>query len=344
MAAPGFLVVARGWNDPSGRAADLRDSSDVGPVANSYGGTTMSTAAYLRAQRDLFRAYDVDAEVLRVHAPVISGTVQVLAAGDGPPLVLVIGAGVPAAMWVPLMARLDGFRSYAVDLPGQGGSDRAEVTTAGIRSLMTDLLDQVMAGLDLPRAGLVAQSMGGLLSIWLAQRRPERVTSLSLVGCPALLPGTFAPVPVRLMATPGLGRLIGLVDRPSPRQVVRFGAIAGEDFSTHPELARVVLELERLPHFADDLRRLLRACLTFRRPRPEVALTDQDLAELTVPVQLVWGDRDPFGSPAAGRRAAEVIPGGRYDEVAGGHAPWLDSAEQVAALVRRFAVETERAT
>ena len=304
----------------------------------------MSTAPYLHAQQDLFTAYGVDAQVLRVDAPVISGTVQVLATGDGPPLLLVIGAGVPAAMWVPLMARLDGFRSYAVDLPGQGGSDRAEVTTAGIRSLMTNLLDDVMTGLDLPHAGLVAQSMGGLISIWMAQQRPERVSSLSLVGCPALLPGTFAPVPVRLMATPGLGRLIGLVDRPSPRQVESFGAGAGEDLSTRPELARVMLELERLPHSATDLRRLLRACLTFRRPRPEVALTEQDLAELTVPVQLVWGDRDPFGPASAGRRAAEVIPGARFDEVPGGHAPWLDSSEQVAELVRRLAAETERAT
>ena len=209
---------------------------------------------------------------------------------------------------------------------------------------MTHLLDEVMTGLDLPRAGLVAQSMGGLISIWMAQQRPERVSSLSLVGCPALLPGTFAPVPVRLMATPGLGRLIGLVDRPSPRQVERFGAVAGEDLSTRPELARVMLELERLPHSAADLRRLLRACLTFRRPRPEVALTEQDLAELTVPVQLVWGDRDPFGPASAGRRAAEVIPGARFDEVPGGHAPWLDSSEQVAELVRRLAAEAERAT
>jgi pimeloyl-ACP methyl ester carboxylesterase len=322
--------------------ADLGDPFDAGSGGRSYGGQTMAVTEYLHAQQDLFAAYGLDAEVRLVDVPVISGKVQVLVSGDGPPLVLVIGAGVPAALWVPLMARLDGFRLYAVDLPGQGGSDRAEVTTAGIRSLMTDLLDEVMTGLDLSRAGLVAQSMGGLFSIWLAQRMPKRVSSLSLVGSPAFLPGTFAPVPIRLMATPGLGRLIGLVNRPSPRQVERFGAIAGEEFGSRPELARVMLELARLPQFAADLRRLLRACLTFRRPRPEVALTDEDLAGLTVPVQLVWGDRDPFGPRAAGRRAAEMIPGARYDEVPGGHAPWLDSTDQVAALVRQFAVETER--
>lgn len=36
---------------------------------------------------------------------------------------LLNGIGVPAAMVAPLMARMDGFIRYAIDLPGSGLSD-----------------------------------------------------------------------------------------------------------------------------------------------------------------------------------------------------------------------------
>jgi pimeloyl-ACP methyl ester carboxylesterase len=76
--------------------------------------------------------------------------------------------------------------------------------------------------------------------------------------------------------------------------------------------------------------------LRLRGSRREVELTAEQMSRLRVPVQLVWGETDPFGSPEVGRRAAEVIPGAELHVVPGGHAPWLRQAERIAELVAPF--------
>ena len=83
----------------------------------------MSTEAFLRAQGAVLDRYGVAAEQRFVDVPGVGGRAHVLVAGEGPPVVMVNGLGNPAAMWAPLMARLDGYALLAVDLPGFGLTD-----------------------------------------------------------------------------------------------------------------------------------------------------------------------------------------------------------------------------
>jgi pimeloyl-ACP methyl ester carboxylesterase len=56
--------------------------------------------------------------------------------------------------------------------------------------------------------------MGGLWGFWLALDRPERVSALAQLGSTALLVGTEAPLPMRLLSVPGLNRLMLASERP----------------------------------------------------------------------------------------------------------------------------------
>jgi len=61
------------------------------------------------------------------------------------------------------------------------------------------------------------------------------------------------------------------------------------------------------------------------------------LAELTMPVLLLWGDADPISPPAAGQLLQTLLPNATLEVIAGGdHAFGRDRAEEVAPIIRRF--------
>ncbi|WP_210480212.1 alpha/beta fold hydrolase [Naasia sp. SYSU D00948] len=267
---------------------------------------------------------------------------RALVTGSGPSLVFVPGGGMPAAGWAPLIGRLPGYRAHALELPGFGLGDPLRGPVRDLRATAVAHLDGSLDALGIPAAVLVAGSMGALWSLWYAQERPERVSALVLLGCPALALGTSAPPPMRLLSVRGLGPLLLRLQRPSPRQVERTLASAGVDLRHYEELRELVLAMEALPSYRSAWPTLLHAALRLRGARPEYALTAAGLARVRQPVQLVWGRDDPFGSVQVGEQVQAALPNAELHVVPGGHAPWLtdpdDVAGRVAAFLARVAV------
>lgn len=297
---------------------------------------TRNEQEFIRAQERTLRHYGVDAESRFIDVDAVAGRAHILVAGDGPPVMMVIGGGLPAAMWAPLMAELEGFTLHAVDLPGLGLTDTATYSSARFRSLGVDFLDQVLAGLGLDRPVLVGQSIGGQWSTWMALDRPDHVPALALVACPAAMLGTAAPLPLRLLSVPGLGRLMTRLQPPSPTQIDRLARTAGEDLSDHPELRSLLLAAQRLPTWKAALIDIVRSVVSLRGARPQVTLTPDELARITQPVQLIWGEDDTFGPPAVGEQAADLIPDAELHVVPGGHGPWFRYAEHIADRLTPF--------
>ncbi|MGH9228121.1 MAG: alpha/beta fold hydrolase [Acidimicrobiales bacterium] len=291
---------------------------------------------FVRAQEDALRRYGVDAETRFVDVDAVGGRAHVVVAGDGPPVIMVIGGGLPAAMWAPLMAKLQGYRLHAVDLPGLGLTDPVRYSTVTLRSCAVEFLDQVRAGLGIDRAVLVGHSVGGVWSTWTALDRPDGVAAVVLVACPAAMLGTSAPLPLRLWSVPGLGALMNRLQPPSPKQADMLARAAGEDFTDHPELRSLLVAGERLPGWADQLADLVGSVVRLSGSRRAVQLGDGDLQRLTRPVQLIWGRDDTFGPPSVGERAAQLIPRAELHVVPGGHGPWFRYSGQVAERVAPF--------
>ena len=86
------------------------------PATKSQRSSTVES--FVAAQQRVLDRYGVHASTRFVDVPSIDGRAQLIEVGDGPPLVMVIGGTIPAAMWAPLMARLYGYRLHAMDLPG----------------------------------------------------------------------------------------------------------------------------------------------------------------------------------------------------------------------------------
>ena len=306
---------------PTGRAEPSRDSG-------------ARVAAFLDAQQRVLKRYRVTAQRRNVEVPTTGRQAQVLETGQGPPLVMVIGGAVPAAFWIPLMARLPDRTLYAIELPGFGLTDPAPYHPSTLRRTAVDYLAGVLDVLGLGPSDFVTQSMGSQWTAWLAADRPGTVTSQVMVGCPAFFLDTSVVLPLRMASVPGLGSLLMALQRPSTTNAERMMRTVGEDPDGLDELRDVLLAEQRLPTYIPSLLALMRAVMNWTRPRPQLVTTPQQLQRINHPVRLIWGEQDSFGSPDSGRRIAELIPDADVHVIPGGHAPWFHHADLVAELAR----------
>ncbi len=300
----------------------------------------MSVDDFRVAQQHMLESVGVEADSRFIEVPVVEGRAHVLSAGRGPWVVMLTGIGTPAAMWAPLMAELGGFHLLAIDLPGYGltDTDPALFTASSYRSTALDFLQQTLDALGIDRASFVANSLGSLWTTWLALDRPDRVSAVAHVGCPALWLGTAAPLPMRLLSVPLLSGLLMKLQPPSLKQVRGLAKMVRED-PLSPELERLLLATERLFGFEETFLTTLRTLLRLRGPRPPMVTTDEMLRRIRQPTLLVWGKNDPMGSPSIGERAAEALPHAELHVVDAGHAPWLRQAALIGPLTTRFLSE-----
>ena len=303
-------------------------------------GASSAVSAFLDAQQRVLERYRVDAQRRYVDLPTTGVQAQVLVAGEGPPLMMVIGGAVPAAFWAPLMAKLPGRTLYAIELPGFGLTDPTTYRHDSIRQTAVDYLSDILDVLDVGPSQFVTQSMGSQWTAWLAADQPVRVTSQVMIGCPAFFLDTSAPLPFRLASVPGLGPLLMSVQKPSAKSAAHVMRTVGEDPTGLDELRDVLLAAQVVPTYTPSLLALMRAMMRWAQPRPAIVTAPAQLRSIGHPVRLIWGERDGFGPPAAGRRMAELIPGADLHVVPGGHAPWFHHADQVGRLTRQFMEES----
>jgi len=290
---------------------------------------------FSRAQAAVLNRYGITAEERWIDAPVVDGQAHILVTGEGPPVVVLNGIGVPAAMLAPLMADLDGVRQYAVDLPGYGLTDTTPNFADDLRANAVRFLTEVLDGLGLDRPVVVANSLGSLWASWLAIDQPDRVAALAHLGCPAIVLDTSAPLPMRLLSARPLGRVMMKLQPPSERQVEQLAKMVREH-PLPPEIATLILATERLDHFEDTFLAMLNRLVRLRGNRPQLALTADHLARIHAPTLLVFASDDPMGASPIGERMADAIVDAELHIVDGGHAPWLHHVEQIAPLLTTF--------
>lgn len=302
--------------------------------------TDMLEEAFRTAQNRMLEHFGIGAESRFVDLPVVSGQAHVLVSGRGPAVLMLNGIGTPAAMWAPLMAQIEGFTLYGVDLPGYGLTDTgwAVDDAPSYRVAAVRFLKETLSALGLRQAAFVANSLGSLWAIWLALAEPDHVRAMVHIGCPALCLGTSAPLPMRLLSVPWLATVIMKLDPPSLEQVERLSKMVREHPLT-PELKELLLATERLPGFESTFLSTLHILLRLQGAHPQMVLSVTELAHIAQPTLLIWGKDDPMGSPAVGESAADAIPDADLVVVEGGHTPWLKQAARLGPLVSAFLCE-----
>jgi pimeloyl-ACP methyl ester carboxylesterase len=139
--------------------------------------------------------------------------VEVLALGNGQPLVFVHGWGLSPRAYLPALRCLAerGHRIVAPSLPGFGRSDVRRNHDHSLRGVADDMIDALDA-LALPdRLPVVAHSFGAGVSLRIAALRPDLIGSLTLISPVGGAGHGVAPWP---------NVVTGLLDEATPRVAV----------------------------------------------------------------------------------------------------------------------------
>jgi 2-hydroxy-6-oxonona-2,4-dienedioate hydrolase len=227
-----------------------------------------------------------------------------------------------------------------VDLPGFGRSDPYSYTGRPLREHAVAQLSSTLDALGLERAAIAGTSLGAMWALNLALAAPERVSRVVALGMPAVaLPGLRPDPYFRLLTTPGLGRLAARGPAPKSAAAARKGmsrALGRGALERLPdEFFDVVQTGMAKPGWGQAMWSHLNLAMRYGRAHPENVFDDDELRAISAPVQLIWGDRDVYGGPEVGQRAAALLPDARLEVIEGGHAPFLDDAELCADLIRQ---------
>jgi pimeloyl-ACP methyl ester carboxylesterase len=265
------------------------------------------------------------------------GQIHVVERGQGPPVVLVHGITLSAAVWGNQLHDLAAtHRVIAIDQRGHGrslpGTEPADLARLG-----TDLLT-VLEAMEVRDAVAVGHSMGGMVLLRLAADRHEalfeRVAGLVLVGTSA---GPVSRLPYWAEAAPVVARMAGGQIRLSQRTgrgLLPSGdlsyLIARRAFGAHPDPTQV--EMTRA--IIDDTSPLVVAELL--RDVMSVDLSS-DLEKVDLPALVIVGSKDRLLPPWTARRLAEALPRAELLTLPGcGHMVMLERPRELTAAIERF--------
>ena len=282
----------------------------------------------------LFRLEDGRRPLLRIHDVHLPGRrVSTLTMGAGPDVLLLHGLGGAKSSFFDAAASLSQrYRVHALDLPGFGASSKPTTAPYTARWFAETVL-ATMDALDVDRAHVVGNSMGGRIAIELGLRHPERVASLGLL-CPAVafVKRTYHPI-VRLMR-PELGLLPHRFAREKVAE--HFWGLFAHPDDIDPSMADVVVdEFQRIYASAGGRIAFLSAArnIYLEAPYGSDGFYGR-LSQLEPPALFVWGSHDRVIPPAFGRHVARWLPSAEQIVLdACGHVPQVERAEQTSDLL-----------
>ena len=223
------------------------------------------------------------------------------------------------------------FRVIALDLPGFGDSDKPLAAAYDARyfaAVVVDLLD----ALDIERAHLIGNSLGGRVALEVGMRHPDRVGRLALLAPSLAWKRQRALAPLLRIVRPELG-LIQFTPRPVVETIVHRLIPAADDgwaAAGVDEFLRAFLTPAGKSAFYAAARHIY-----LEAPNGSNGFWPR-LRELQADALFIWGRRDRLVPIAFARHVAEALPAARHLELDCGHVPQVERPRQTHAAIRAF--------
>jgi pimeloyl-ACP methyl ester carboxylesterase len=236
------------------------------------------------------------------HLDVGAGEAAYRRVGTGPDVLFVHGWPLSGATFRTLLPHLvDHVTCHLIDLPS-AGSSRFDADTPMSINQHIESVRRIVDLLELDEVAVVGHDSGGLIARH-AMAGDSRLRAMGLINTEPLRPGFRFKSFIAARHLPGLSAGLGWVAG-KPR-IRRLGLVLGDAFADSSlldgEFDEFFLQpLHRSKKHRDAASKLLRSF-----DMKLVTGLDAVHRQIDVPVQLVWGDQDPF-FPVD--RAREMVP------------------------------------
>lgn len=301
----------------------------------------MNEAKYRDAERRLWESVGLDPKETFVTLPRLGTTVRVQEVGDGEPVLFIHGGPNAGSTWAPMVEHLPGFRCLMVDRPGTGLSEPYEVRPDNLASFGERFAGDVLDGLEIGPAHVVASSFGGYLALISAAADPDRLRRMVQMACPALVPGMLLPPFMRAISLGPIRRFVNALppnERANNSILRQIGHGASLDAGRIPQtFLDWYLELQR---HTDTMRNdgdMIGRLASVRRVDPIVTIPEEVFSSVTTPTLFLWGADDGFGGEEVARDVVGRMPNADLVMLAdSGHLPWLDDPVGTARATTAF--------
>jgi pimeloyl-ACP methyl ester carboxylesterase len=249
--------------------------------------------------------------------------------GEGEVIILLHGFFYDSYLWdsnIEVLAKH--FKVYALDLWGFGYSTR-EPLDYGYQ-LYSDQVLMFMNALDIQQAFLAGQSMGGGTAITFCVQHRQRVNKLILVDAAGIPHGL--PLTGKFFNLPGVGEFfLGLNNNFIRRKNL-------SDVFIHNKKLITDTYFENVTRF-HKIKNTTERMLTILRKQFFHTLSDQlqQLAQLDVPILIVWGREDKAIPWQKGEEMHKILKDSRFEILDNaGHVPNYECAEDFNKLALDF--------
>ena len=257
--------------------------------------------------------------------------------GQGPAIVMVHGlAGNLHNFTYGLASPLaKNYRVICVDRPGCGYSERPGYADSSLEA-QADTLALLLDHLAIESAVFVGHSLGGAISLAMAQRHPQKVKALALIAPLTHLPDEPAPVFKPLdIASPVVRRLIGWT-LAVPGTIYRMNASLKVIFG--PEKAPADFALRGGGILALKPKTFITASSDLQQAKFSMPSIEEGYAGMTIPTSVLFGREDRVLScKLNGEDMTTRIKGLQLTLVSGGHMLPVTQIEQSLQFVETVA-------
>lgn len=303
------------------------------------GGSKDANETYRAAERKLWRHYGIEPRERFVEAGPARTRIRVTEVGNpaAPPVVFIGGTGGTGPYWAPLVAALDA-RALIMDRPGFGLSVAVDYAGQPYGALVAGLVEDVLDGLEIADAGFVGASIGDVWALLAAERLPERVRKVVLLGGGPLTSEVTPPLFIKLLRSPFGALIVRVPQKPKMlrSQLAQMGHASSIETGRFPEaFFEWNVALSRSTPSMRHERTMVQAVLGRDGFIADLRFDGDRRALVKAPVLMVVGSADPVGSVDIWTRFVDGLPDGvlRVLDDAG-HLSWWDNPAQVADWVR----------
>ncbi|AFZ03407.1 alpha/beta fold hydrolase [Calothrix sp. PCC 6303] len=253
--------------------------------------------------------------------------IQYTVLGEGKPLVLIHGFGASIGHWrknIPVLAAA-GYRVFAIDLLGFGGSDKALINYSV--DVWVELLKDFWSEFIQEPTVFIGNSIGALISLTVLAEHPKISAGGVLINCAGGLnhrPHELNP-PLRLVMS-AFNKLVnsqtvGTFVFNRIRQKPQIRRTLFQVYSDRTAVTDELVELIYQPSCDPGAQKVFASILT----APPGKTPEELLPRVTQPLLLLWGEKDPWTPISGAKIFAEAENEGKNIKIVpipnAGHCP-----------------------